>query len=69
MPRILKNKFRLVVSGITAGPDDLYSEYRIIDGDLSEQPKRVQQKNVNFESTIEKLWVNSIKSAKSKESL
>lgn len=69
MSRILKDKFRLVVSGITAGPVDLHSEYQVIDGDLSEQPKRTQQKDINFESTIGTLWNNAIEITKETEGL
>lgn len=61
MARQLENgKTRIVISGPTNGPTQMTAEYRVINGDMGEQPKRVLFDGTDFDSTVSELWQSAM---------
>lgn len=66
--RKIKDPFRLVFTGSKYGISKMFSEYRIIDGDMAEQPQTIQYNDdEHFEKEIQVLWNDSLNDIKKRE--
>lgn len=70
MARVLSKKnTRMVMTGPSSQPTDFWAEYRVVDGDETETPKRLEFEDTDFNSKIKDLWSGMISTVKSKENL
>lgn len=63
------NKFRMVFTGISAGPAKGWAEYQVVDDDLKEPPKALSLKGTNYEKTVGTLWKQKLEAVKKEEGI
>ena len=64
-----KNKTRLVMTGPTSQPTEMWAEYTVLDGDLAEPPGRLDFDGTDFDAKIGDLWSGAVSSIKAAEKL
>jgi len=60
---------RNVLIGDSDAPTALHTEYRVVDGDMAEAPKRKTTSTPDFNKTMATIWTETIAAVKSDEGL
>lgn len=70
MTRQLENgTTRIVIGGSTDSPAEMTIEFRVVDGDLAEKPKRAKFEDTDFTSTVAELWQSAVSQTNSAEKI
>lgn len=60
---------RLVMTGPDTGPDTLWCEYAVVDGDLQSTGKRADISEPDFTATSSALWSSAISAVETSEGI